>query len=523
MGNPGSLRGNVDFRGTYNPIPRGGSWSGNRGRISIDEIRLWGQPDNAGRGAARVINTNALQGVGLIFPQDVGSVINALSGTIILNGVGTPFNAVYNTAGTIQCSTNSAATTAVLENNTVVQNTPGTAVSLLGLASVIAGTTYIGAGTACSVGGSAVDISSAPQFDAAGGGTLTCSSVINYLANMGCQAGATITTYRGFVAQNINGNTGAVTNLINIDLPLNTLGGTLNNAIRIGSGSPTLTATPAGGNQVDFWPGTVTLNYANSGLLSAFVNASGTVQCQQSASVLGIFLSGLFNFNMTFKNKTTVVANLAAVVGFKATPTFTADGASISVGTVSSTVMFRAVPTTAVVNAGTLSAITLTNFASGMAVGASTTVTQLTHFMAAAASITGTLTTEIGLDVGALAGATAIGIRNASTTSFTPSSAQTLVATTQVSPNATVIQINSAGNITLTHTPTIAAGQNGQVLVICNNQSNSITFQSVGTLASSGLDLGAATRALLAHGTLTLVYDSGFSLWLEIGFSSGGN
>jgi hypothetical protein len=372
-----------------------------------------------------------------------------------------------------------------------------------------------------------VDISSAPQFDAAGGGTLTCSSVINYLANMGCQAGATITTYRGFVAQNINGNTGAVTNLINVDLPLNTLGGTVNNAIRIGSGSPTINAAlPLNSNQIDIWPGTVQLAYANSGLLAPFINASGTIQCNTTASVLGIFLTGLVNFATTFKNQPTVANNLSAVVGFRAAPIFQADGASISVGTVSTTAMFRAFPQTNVINAGTISGITLTNFSSNLSVGASTTVTQMTHFIANAAANSGTLTTEIGLDVGALVGATAIGIRNASTTLYTPTASQTLAAGTTVQANATHIQViqTSGANITLTAQPTISSGQSGQLLVITNISTvagSSFTFQSSSSLALGLLSLGATTRVVGVKGSLTLIYNSTLSRWVEIGFNGG--
>jgi hypothetical protein len=163
------------------------------------------------------------------------------------------------------------------------------------------------------------------------------------------------------------------------------------------------------------------------------------------------------------------------------------------------------------------------SFYSGPTVtGAQTTVTTYVHFTGADMAGTGVNTTQLFLDVPALAKATTnIGIRNASTLVETPPSAQAITAVGNTITVASAYKTISAnGNYTLTSTPTIADGQSGQVVTIRNVDTGTdvVTLQDQGTLASSNLRLGANTRALGPRDSIRLRYDSTVGDWVEEGF-----
>jgi len=83
--------------------------------------------------------------------------------------------------------------------------------------------------------------------------------------------------------------------------------------------------------------------------------------------------------------------------------------------------------------------------------------------------------------------------------------------------NATIVQINSSGNVTSTAAPTVADGQDGQLLIIINVDTvDTITLSDQGTLASSNLRLSTATYAMAPRGNLQLVYNSTIGDWVEI-------
>ena len=114
----------------------------------------------------------------------------------------------------------------------------------------------------------------------------------------------------------------------------------------------------------------------------------------------------------------------------------------------------------------------------------------------------------------------------ANTAVFPSSSPQTLAAATQVNPNATVVQViqTSGANITLTHAPTIAAGTDGQLLIIINVgtvSGSGFIFQSADTLASSGLSLNGTTSTVGIKGAIVLVYNSTISRWVQTGSNAG--
>lgn len=84
-----------------------------------------------------------------------------------------------------------------------------------------------------------------------------------------------------------------------------------------------------------------------------------------------------------------------------------------------------------------------------------------------------------------------------------------------------VIEVTLTGNITLTSTPTIANGDDGQELLIVNVQAaNTLTLNDEATTAGSNLELRAASRTLAAAGGyLRLRYSSTLAAWHEIGYA----
>lgn len=111
---------------------------------------------------------------------------------------------------------------------------------------------------------------------------------------------------------------------------------------------------------------------------------------------------------------------------------------------------------------------------------------------------------------------------NSGTTVHTPSTLQTLSAGTAVLANATTIRVvGNGGAVTLTGTPTIADGKDGQeVTIFGTDDTNTVTFQDQGGLGSSNLELGAATRALGKGDILVLYFDTTTGLWWEKSFAA---
>jgi hypothetical protein len=153
--------------------------------------------------------------------------------------------------------------------------------------------------------------------------------------------------------------------------------------------------------------------------------------------------------------------------------------------------------------------------------GASFTVTTAKAINIRNPAASSTMTTLIGLDIAQLTRATTnIGIRNAGTTVLTPSTAQDITATSEVIlADASIVLLTADGDYTLASTPTIADGQNGQVLRIINvDSANIITLQDQGTLGSSNLRLAAATVALGPRDSIELTYSSAVGDWVQTGF-----
>ena len=88
---------------------------------------------------------------------------------------------------------------------------------------------------------------------------------------------------------------------------------------------------------------------------------------------------------------------------------------------------------------------------------------------------------------------------------------------TAIAPTARIHEFTSNGNYTLTVAPTIANGQDGEVVTLVNVGSNTITIQDQGTLANSNLRLTAATVAIGPRDSVTLYYSGDVGDWVQIG------
>lgn len=107
---------------------------------------------------------------------------------------------------------------------------------------------------------------------------------------------------------------------------------------------------------------------------------------------------------------------------------------------------------------------------------------------------------------------------------FTASSTlQSLLAAGTISPNAGKVRVvGNGGAVVLVSTPTIGVGtDDGQWLLIQGtSDANTVTLQDSGTLAGSGMRLGAATRLLGAGDLCLLNWDTALAEWLEVSFSN---
>lgn len=109
--------------------------------------------------------------------------------------------------------------------------------------------------------------------------------------------------------------------------------------------------------------------------------------------------------------------------------------------------------------------------------------------------------------------------QNSGQTTEFPLSAQSITAVgNAITATAkTVAALTADGVYTLTSAPTIAAGNDGQILWIVNVGTNAITIQDQGTLPASNLRLAAATIAIAARQSLPLMYSTTIGDWIQIG------
>jgi hypothetical protein len=185
---------------------------------------------------------------------------------------------------------------------------------------------------------------------------------------------------------------------------------------------------------------------------------------------------------------------------------------------------FHANPTFNRANSGTFTSGGVNLMATAPVVGAGVTVTALTHYAITDVSNSGTVTTQIGVDIPQLANGTTtnIGLKNAGATVYPPKTKAITAVGDSLSTadiQATNIRLNntSGSSKTLTSAPQIADGiQDGQVIILTNTSANDIVFSDQGTVASSNLRLVTSTITLSTRDNVTLKYDGTIGDWIQI-------
>jgi len=105
---------------------------------------------------------------------------------------------------------------------------------------------------------------------------------------------------------------------------------------------------------------------------------------------------------------------------------------------------------------------------------------------------------------------------------FSPATTQSITAVGDTVLHGCRVQPFTAdGAYTMTSTPTIATGTDGEIITLVNVGANTVTFQDEASLGNTDLELGAATRAVAQFGTLTLLYNSTLDKWVEVGYFGG--
>ena len=239
--NSGALTGVRPFMGTYGRDGAQGSWGGNRSRMSVDEIRMFGYGDNYSQGAGRLFNTNVLpKGVSAYLTGDTGNIINIGSGTMLCNSGQSPMSAAINFGGTYSHMANSASNPSFVQSACfVVPQFVNTSVATYttGIAAVL----YLTSSTGSSLGtGTHYDWGTNSAFDVfpGSGGAWTATNWWPFMAGHQIRAGCTVTNVNNFVANAESNGTatttaGTVTNLVGFRVLNPTITGTVTNNIGI--------------------------------------------------------------------------------------------------------------------------------------------------------------------------------------------------------------------------------------------------------------------------------------------------
>jgi hypothetical protein len=216
----------------------------------------------------------------------------------------------------------------------------------------------------------------------------------------------------------------------------------------------TFTATPIQLLLIDS-ARTITLDVA-SWAFRAYDFAATIVAAEDSGTFQSV---RHINANPTVKNDNGSARTINGPVMFQSAPVLQADGATLTVGAGLGTSGFMDNPTFGVINGGTVSCTEWVGFRAAGSINASATITTKTGFRAQDPGGAGTITTQIGVDIAALAkGGTNIGIRNASSYVATPT-AQTISAVgNTLSSAAELVELtnSSGGSLTMTATPAIS-------------------------------------------------------------------
>jgi hypothetical protein len=284
------------------------------------------------------------------------------------------------------------------------------------------------------------------------------------------------------------------------------------------NGLTNLTSTPV--RLLEWQLGRVTLNDQGAGFL--FGNEltglmlQGTVVFQGNAGVLGS--GNVVSAALTLKNPGGQARAITRYTAMTMQAAVQGDGAVLTSG---GTLGLFDNPQFVAVNGGTVNASEVTAVHAQGAVAPGATVATRRGLRMRNPDGIGAVTTLIGVDIEPLTrGGTNIGIRNASTEVAVPSVATLPCTGRAIKPNAKVKRLDntSGGALILTSTPTIANGQNGQLLMLFNSSAQPVTLQDQSNLTGSNLRLEAGNNVTLGRGdSLTLLFSSDIGDWIQIG------
>jgi hypothetical protein len=295
------------------------------------------------------------------------------------------------------------------------------------------------------------------------------------------------------------------------------------------------TAYSIGDGLLDF---TGTITASSSGNV---VNISAVKDARELAySVAQSFtFSPTFNCASVFRPTASFTDASTVYAGFWSGPIAKLTTASVSV-TTPLLAGYIANPSVIQTNGTALTVTNVTSFASGdgpssiyfplslfgqsiQRTAGTLTISNWRHFHASDPSTSGTytMTTQVGVDIELLTKGTTnnIGLRNACSEVDTPTVVTLSVVGDKIGHTSKLIRLNntSGGSLTLTSTPTITDGVDGELIIIYNGSSNTVVIQD-GT--SFNLRLSASTISLATRDSVILVYSSTIGDWIQIGFTN---
>jgi hypothetical protein len=196
------------------------------------------------------------------------------------------------------------------------------------------------------------------------------------------------------------------------------------------------------------------LSIGSGGVVQSVIGGSGTWTMTANPGAFGA--ANLFTFTPTAKTANGTAITTKGVGGLVVTPTFQGDGATLTMQSLIDDALTGVYfnPVFNVINAGTVTADTVTALHTEGTISAGATVTNWTPIKIDAPTVTGTATNETAMNIGALTGGTATGISigalNGSTSS-TGISIGALASTTSTGISSTIASgasklfINSTG------------------------------------------------------------------------------
>jgi len=297
------------------------------------------------------------------------------------------------------------------------------------------------------------------------------------------------------------------------DLTLTSTSNTANRgSIIIGSAAHTYTAD----TDMILRSAAISLDFASA--TGTFLTFAPTITYDQAGNVFGGYF--VFDNNPTYTNPSTEANSPGPLISFFDRPVIRANSQA---WTIASHDSFLSQPTLNRLTSGGPTVTSLYHFrASGGTIDTASTVTTRYGLYIDDMTVNGVLNTQVGVEILNLTAATTdIGFRNASTSVYTPLNTNVTAVGTTIRSDATYVTLTATASFTLTAAPTIADGQDGQLLIITNEDTvDTVTIQDQGTLASSNLRLGATTRALAPRDSIVLIYNSTIGDWVELVFNN---